>query len=81
MRSSIAINDLLSHKIDWLHTDIEGYDAELLQAIDPNFLPPFIIFEHNNLKIEDKLELENYLIDLGYFLNRQDPVSYLAVKK
>ena len=81
MRSSIAINDLLSHKIDWLHTDIEGYDAELLQAIDPNFLPPFIIFEHNNLKIEDKLELENYLIDLGYFLNRQDPVSYLAIKK
>jgi len=81
MRSSIAINDLLSHKIDWLHTDIEGYDAELLQAIDPNFLPPFIIFEHNNLKIEDKLKLENYLIDLGYFLNRQDPVSYLAIKK
>ena len=35
---------------------------------------------HNNLKIEDKLELENYLIDLGYFFNRQDPVSYLAIK-
>lgn len=81
LRPSIAINNLLKHKVDWLHTDVEGYDAELLQAINPNLLPPFIIFEHNNLKMEDKLKLENYLIDLGYYLNRQDPVSYLAIKK
>jgi hypothetical protein len=80
IRSSISINDLLKNRIDWLHTDIEGYDAELLQAINPNLLPPFIIFEHNNLKMEDKLNLENYLIDLGYYLNKENSVSYLAIK-
>jgi len=81
VRPSISINNLLSRqKIDWLHTDIEGYDAELIRVIKPNLLPPFIIFEHNNLKMEDKLSLENYLIDLGYYINRQDPVSYLAIK-
>ena len=39
-----------------------------------------IIFEHNNLSIEDKLILENYITSLGYHLNRDDSVSYLAIK-
>jgi hypothetical protein len=85
IRSSIAINNLLTKlspdkKLDWLHLDIEGYDGEILKAIDINLLPNFIIFEHNNLLLEDKLKLESYLIDLGYNLERSDKVSYLAVK-
>lgn len=85
LRSSIAINDLLKvtspdKKLDWLHLDIEGYDGEILRAIEVDLLPNFIIFEHNNLLLEDKLKLESYLIDLGYSLNRSDKVSYLAVK-
>ena len=85
IRSSIAINNLLTKispdkKLDWLHLDIEGYDGEILKAIDVNLLPNFIIFEHNNLLLEDKLKLESYLIDLGYSLERSDKVSYLAVK-
>lgn len=85
LRSSIAINDLLrtispNKKLDWLHLDIEGYDDEILRAIEVDLLPNFIIFEHNNLLLEDKLKLESYLIDLGYSLNRSDKVSYLAVK-
>lgn len=85
LRESISINDLINQispdkKLDWLHLDIEGYDAEILKAINVDLLPNFIIFEHNNLLIEDKLRLENYLIDLGYYLNRDDSVSYLAIK-
>jgi len=85
LRESISINDLINQispnkKLDWLHLDIEGYDAEILKAINVDLLPNFIIFEHNNLLMEDKLRLENYLIDLGYYLNRDDSVSYLAIK-
>jgi len=84
-RSSIAINDLLKNispnkKLDWLHLDIEGYDDEILRAIEVDLLPNFIIFEHNNLLLEDKLKLESYLVSLGYDLNRNDKVSYLAIK-
>lgn len=85
LRESISINNLINQispnkKLDWLHLDIEGYDAEILKAINVELLPNFIIFEHNNLLMEDKLKLENYLIDLGYHLNRDDSVSYLAIK-
>ena len=85
LRKSISINDLINQvssdkKLDWLHLDIEGYDAEILKAVNVDLLPNFIIFEHNNLSMEDKLRLENYLIDLGYYLNRDDSVSYLAIK-
>ena len=85
LRESISINNLINQispnkKLDWLHLDIEGYDAEILRVINVELLPNFIIFEHNNLLMEDKLKLENYLIDLGYHLNRDDSVSYLAIK-
>ena len=85
LRKSISINDLINQvssdkKLDWLHLDIEGYDAEILKAVNVDLLPNFIIFEHNNLSMEDKLRLENYLIDLGYYLNRDDSVSYLVIK-
>ena len=43
-------------------------------------LPNFIIFEHNNLSIEDKLKLEGYLMNLGYNINKNNNVSYLAIK-
>ena len=77
---SISINQILDKKYDWLHLDIEGYDDEIIRAINVDILPNFIIFEHNNLEIEDKLKLEGYLINLGYKINRNDSVSYLATK-
>jgi len=86
LRESISINDLINQispnkKLDWLHLDIEGYDAEILRAVNVDLLPNFIIFEHNNLSIEDKLQLENYLVNLEYDLYKEDSVSYLAIKK
>ena len=85
LRDSISINDLINQispnkKLDWLHLDIEGYDSEILKAVNVELLPNFIIFEHNNLLMEDKLKLKNYLIDLGYYLNCSNSVSYLAIK-
>jgi len=77
---SISINKILDKKYDWLHLDIEGYDGEIIRAINVDMLPNFIIFEHNNLLMEDKLKLESYLMNLGYSINRKDSVSYLAIK-
>ena len=78
---SISINQILDKKYDWLHLDIEGYDDEIIRAINVDMLPNFIIFEHNNLSIEDKLKLEGYLMNLGYNINKNNNVSYLAIKK
>jgi len=82
-RSSISINSILenSKPIDWLHLDIEGYDAELIKGIYPHLLPPFIIFEHNNLSEVDKLDIVSYLENQGYSIFKEDSVSYLAIKK
>lgn len=86
LKESTSINDLLQQispnkKLDWLHLDIEGYDAEILTSINLELLPNFIIFEHNNLSKEEKSNLENYLIYLGYTFCKDDPVSYLVIKK
>ena len=85
LRESISINDLINQispdkKLDWLHLDIEGYDAEILKAINLELLPNFIIFEHNNLSTIDKVDIEKYFTNLGYNLYTKDLVSYLAVK-
>ena len=85
LRESISINNLINQispdkKLDWLHLDIEGYDAEILTSIDLELLPNFIIFEHNNLSIVDKANIEKYFTNLGYTLYNEDPVSYLVVK-
>jgi hypothetical protein len=81
-RSSISINSILenSKPIHWLHLDIEGYDAELIKGIYPHLLPPFIIFEHNNLSKVDKLDIVFYLENQGYSIFKEDSVSYLAIK-
>jgi len=81
-RSSISINSILENTFPthWLHLDIEGYDAELIKSIYPHLLPPFIIFEHNNLSELDKSDIVSYLENQGYNLFKEDSVSYLAIK-
>jgi hypothetical protein len=81
-RSSISINSILenSKPIHWLHLDIEGYDAELIKGIYPHLLPPFIIFEHNNLSELDKSDIISYLESKEYSIFKEDNVSYLAIK-
>lgn len=81
LRNSISINDLIGNrKFNWLHLDIEGYDAEIIKAINVDLLPNFIIFEHNNLSLLEKGDIESYLENLNYSLYKNNPVSYLAQK-
>lgn len=79
IRKSTSINHLMNEKYDWLHTDVEGYDAKLIMGIDIDLLPDFIMFEHENLESEEKKELDIYLRRLGYKLNYKD-VSCLAIR-
>jgi len=82
-RESVKLNELLrediSGKIDWLHTDVEGYDIELIMSIDRDLLPNLLIFETNNSSDDEKMIIEEYLIRLGYSIVKE-PVSFLAIK-
>jgi hypothetical protein len=83
MKDSVAINELIKSTpngyIDWLHLDVEGYDPQLIMAIDLDLLPNLIIFENNNLKNEDKIMIFEYMENKGYNLFHE-PVSTLALK-
>lgn len=79
IKNTTNINEILVRKYDWLHTDVEGYDAKLIMGIDIDLLPDFIIFEHENLESDEKKELDIYLRRLGYELNYKD-VSCLAIR-
>lgn len=83
VRPSCSINSLISNyvggsqKLDWLHLDTEGYDIDLLQALeDP--LPDLIIFEHHHFNEGQKKSMKIYLDAKGYHLTFGD-VSCVAV--
>lgn len=84
LKSSIRVNDLIestpNKRIDWLHTDVEGYDGELIMSIKKDYLPNLIIFENNNFELSEKLKINNYLRDLGYEIY-EFTVSSLALKR
>jgi len=80
IKESISIMDLIDGTIDWLHTDVEGYDADLIKSIPLEKLPKFIIFEHENLEPEKNSEMKKYLENVGYDLNYQN-VSCICLKK
>jgi len=79
LKESISIDELISEKIDWLHTDVEGYDADLIKSIPIEKLPSFIIFEYENLESDKNTEIKDYLENLGYDLNYQK-VSCICIK-
>ena len=72
MSPSTSLNEFIikemDGKIDWLHLDVEGYDAKLLLSMDEMLysLPKLIIWEYTLIKQEEKLSLEKFLIDKGY---------------
>jgi hypothetical protein len=74
-RTSTSINQLIetqySGEIDWLHLDVEGLDAQIIKAINPKYLPGFIIFEDFNLPQEEKNTIYNYLNEKGYKLHSE----------
>lgn len=54
-------------KIDLFHTDVEGYDFEIIKQIDfEKFHPAIVMYEHKHLTESDKEESRNYLKSKGY---------------
>jgi hypothetical protein len=84
IKESIAIKDLINNSfdgsIDWLHTDVEGYDVDLIKSIPTEKLPNLIIFEHENLETEKNTDIKEYLENIGYDLNYQK-VSCICLKQ
>tara|TARA_Y100000034_G_scaffold120421_1_gene163298 strand:+ start:510 stop:1385 length:876 start_codon:yes stop_codon:yes gene_type:complete len=82
IRSSCSINNLIFNyissgdQLDWLHLDVEGYDIELLRAIEGP-LPAFIIFEEMHYEERQKKSIHTYLRDKGYNIMSGD-ISCLA---
>lgn len=78
MKESVSINDIVD-EVDWLHLDIEGYDAKIIMALEPKKLPKLIIFEYENLEEYENEILRNYLTEMGYYLEYKK-VSCVAYK-
>jgi FkbM family methyltransferase len=80
IKPSISITDLIVNecggKIDWLHLDVEGLDAELIMGIDETIvsLPNFIIFEDYNLSQPDKNKIYAWLYTKGYKTNSENGI-------
>jgi hypothetical protein len=79
LKESTSVNEIISNmdRFDWLHLDVEGYDATLIKGCEK--LPNLIIFENNNLLDNERNEINQYLIDMGYTL-QQEFVSTIALK-
>lgn len=79
----ISFDDLVKRfsikKIDFLHTDCEGYDCEILKMFDfKRFSPQIITFESVLLSDADRSACENLLRSLGYtfFRYERDTCAY-----
>ncbi len=56
---------------NWLHTDVEGYDAQLIMSL--KYFPKLIIFENMHIKEnQDYVLLCNFLKEKGYSINDFD---------
>lgn len=82
IRETTSINDLIEkysyQDFDWLHTDLEGYDAKLIRAL--KYLPRMIVFE--NVHIKENWEhpiLHGFLVQNGYDIIEFDGDT-LAIK-
>jgi hypothetical protein len=80
LKESISIEELMTDDIDWLHLDVEGYDAQLLLSLKCEKLPKFIIFEHENLNEYEGEQVKSYLTKNGYILEYRS-VSCFAIRK
>ena len=79
LKESTSIEELMTDDIDWLHLDVEGYDAQLLLSLKSEKLPKFIIFEHENLNEYEGEQVKRYLTKNGYILEYRS-VSCFAIR-
>lgn len=83
LRDSTSIEDIIRYTVggtvDWIHTDVEGYDSKIIMSIPDELLPRMIIFEHENMGDEENEILKKFLIERGYDLNYQN-VSCVGIR-
>jgi hypothetical protein len=72
IKISESINTYLTPNINWLHLDVEGLDAQLIMT--SNYLPNFIIFEDYNLLEEEKIKINDFLIDRKFNLYSENGI-------
>jgi hypothetical protein len=75
LRKTKTLNEIIEkynyQQYDWLHTDLEGYDAKLIMSL--KYLPKIIIFESNHIKEnEDYGLLCDFLRKKGYIIRDFD---------
>jgi hypothetical protein len=76
-RNSIKFSDLITDDVNWVHTDVEGIDYELIMSLSDNQLLnlDIIIYEYNNSTPDERELINNYLIEKGYETHRENGVS------
>ena len=85
LKPSIKLGDIILNefngKIDWLHLDVEGLDADLIMSLNKNLydLPKIIVFENNHLKEKQKNKLDVFLEINNYKVEEIKHVS-IAIK-
>jgi len=82
-RTSYPINRLIEdynyQSYDWLHTDIEGYDCELIMSL--KYLPKLIIFENEHSKNLNTYDLCIKFLEENDFFIHDDGTDTMAIKK
>ena len=61
-------------EVDLLQIDVEGFDGEVIKMLEFETIKPAIIkYEHGNLRVDEKNEVEELLLFHGYKLFREGP--------
>ena len=73
VRESIKFSDLIDSSINWIHLDVEGIDDKLLYSLSDEQYNNLglIIFEYNNLSIEKRENINNFIIGKGFITFRE----------
>lgn len=83
-RTTTSLNQLINENypngLDWLHLDVEGLDAKLIMSLEEKNIPPFMIFEDNNLLPEERMNVGLWLAKRDFSLYTENGIS-MATKK
>ena len=70
LRKTKSITDLLNEigKVDWIRTDIEGSDYDIIKKIPIEYLKNLIMiqYEHYHLSDNKRKDIDNILLPLGF---------------
>jgi hypothetical protein len=76
-RQSLKFSTLVDEKVNWIHTDVEGLDPQLLMSLsDEQFRGlDIIIYEYNNSDPEEREIINEFLISKSFETFREEGVG------